>query len=59
MVRDDGELVEDEGVGRALRWEVRDQEVWRWVFEWVWFWGFGTGFGLEVGGLFGEGGTVA
>lgn len=59
MVRDNGELVEDEGVGRALWWDVRDQEVWRWVFEWVCFWGVGTGFGLEVGGLFCEGGTVA
>lgn len=37
MVLDDGELVQDQCVGRALRRELSEEEVGRWVLEGIWF----------------------
>lgn len=61
MVWDDGEFVQDKGVGQVVGREVGDQQVWRWVFEWVWFGGFRSRWftGLEIGRLLGQGRTVA
>ena len=61
VVWDDGEFVQDEGVGWVFGREIGDQEVRGWVLEWVWFGRFrarGIAW-FEIGGFLSEGWAVA
>lgn len=59
MVWDDGELVEDEVVGRVLGRELGDQKIWRWILEGIGLWCFLAIFGIQIGGFLCQGRAVA
>lgn len=59
MVWDDGELVEDEVVGRVLGRELGDQKIWRWILEGIGLWCFRVIVGFHIGGFLCQGRAVA
>jgi hypothetical protein len=59
VVRNDGELVENEVVGGVLGRELGDQEIWGWILKGIGLWGLRTIVGLKVGGLLREGRAIA
>jgi hypothetical protein len=59
VVRDNGEFVEHEGMGRVLGREMGEQKLRRRVFKRIGFRTFGARFWFEVGRLLCEGRTIA